>query len=139
MKIVISSSAIIYDGNARVLLAQRSNNKKLDPGLWETIGGTIEFGESPEECLRREIKEELGCEVKNLILFNIYNYFVKNNLQLISIVYLATIAGIPKFNKDEIQDLRWFSEDEAIKLEFAVNCKQRVIDFFNSQRCRNIT
>jgi len=59
---VVSSSAIIYDERKRVLLAQRSSNRSLDPNLWETIGGRIEFGESPEDCLRREIKEKLGAD-----------------------------------------------------------------------------
>jgi len=138
MKILISSSVIIYDNKNRILLAQRSSTKKQDPGLWETIGGTIEFGESPEECLKREVKEELGCGIKNTKLFNVYN-FVKDDLQLISIVYLANIDGIPKFNKDEVRDLRWFSENEAMKLKFSVNCKQRVTDFFNSKEYRDIT
>ena len=131
---VVSSSAIIYDERKRVLLAQRSGNRSLDPDLWETIGGRIEFGESPEDCLRRELKEELGCDITitHLQLFNVYN-FVSGDIHLISIVYLIRIDGVPRINPKEIQKLQWFSEQEAMQLKFSVNCRQRIVDFFRSE------
>jgi len=46
-----------------MLVAQRAMGKALG-GKWEFPGGKIAFGESPEACLRREIKEELGCQVR---------------------------------------------------------------------------
>ena len=130
----ISSSAIIYDGRKRVLLAQRSSNRSLDPNLWETIGGGIEFGESPEDCLRREIKEELGYDITitHFQLFNVYN-FVSGDIHLISIVYLIRIDGVPRINPKEIQELQWFSEQEAMQLKFSVNCRQRIVDFFRRE------
>ena len=130
----VSSSAIIYDERKRVLLAQRSSNRSLDPDLWETIGGGIEFGESPEDCLRREIKEELGCDITitHLQLFNVYN-FSGGDIHLISIVYLVRIDGVPRINPGEIQKLQWVSEQEAMQLKFSVNCRQRIVDFFRSK------
>ena len=49
-------------GVPRVLLAQRPAGKPL-AGLWEFPGGKLEVGEQPEECLRRELREELSIEV----------------------------------------------------------------------------
>ena len=57
-----TASVIIYDSNDRILLAKRSLSKSLDPGLWETIGGRIEPGETPVQALLREVSEELGKE-----------------------------------------------------------------------------
>ncbi len=57
--------AVIEDGAGRVLVAQRPPHKHL--GLkWEFAGGKLEDGESPEAGLRREIAEELGCELEFL-------------------------------------------------------------------------
>ena len=41
------------------MIAQRAEDQKL-AGKWEFPGGKVEFGETTEECLIREIKEELG-------------------------------------------------------------------------------
>ena len=54
--------AVIFDAAARVLLAQRPAHKHL--GLkWEFAGGKVEANESPDAALKREIREELGCDV----------------------------------------------------------------------------
>ena len=62
MRIAVSASATIPDdAGGRLLLARRGLSKSIDPGLWETIGGKLESGESPESCLERELREEVGC------------------------------------------------------------------------------
>ena len=55
--------AVIRDGD-RVLLAQRPEGK-AQAGLWEFPGGKIEPGETPEETLARECREELALEIEN--------------------------------------------------------------------------
>ena len=125
----ISASVIIYDPIDRILLAKRSNHKREAPGLWETIGGTLEFGESPEECIKREVSEEIGCKITLLQLFNVYNYF-GGDIHLISIVYIGELFGSPSINRMEIEDIRWISEHEIEVIDFTINCKQRVIDYF---------
>lgn len=61
MKHVHVACAIIERGG-KVLCTQRSETMTL-PLKWEFPGGKIKDGESPEECLRRELNEELGVEV----------------------------------------------------------------------------
>ncbi len=54
--------AVIQDARGRALIAQRPAHKHL--GLkWEFPGGKVEPGESPEQALIREIREELGCDI----------------------------------------------------------------------------
>ena len=62
---VVAVALIDYDG--RVLLAQRPQGKSM-AGLWEFPGGKIHDGESPEEALIRELKEELAIDVKQACL-----------------------------------------------------------------------
>lgn len=54
--------AVIANGVGEILCAQRSPEMGHG-GLWEFPGGKIEPGETPAESLRREIQEELGCEI----------------------------------------------------------------------------
>ena len=55
--ITVTASILVKDN--RVLIAKRSATDKL-PNKWEFPGGKLEDGESPEECLKRELQEELG-------------------------------------------------------------------------------
>lgn len=52
-------TAAVIQRNGTVLLARRSPRDKL-AGFWEFPGGKVEKGETPEECLARELHEELG-------------------------------------------------------------------------------
>lgn len=55
------TAAIIVD-EGKVLITQRKATDRF-PNKWEFPGGTIEDGETPEECLQRELKEELDIDV----------------------------------------------------------------------------
>ena len=57
--LLLVSACALLDADNRVLLAQRPENKSM-AGLWEFPGGKMEPGETPEEALIRELKEELG-------------------------------------------------------------------------------
>ena len=63
MKILTVVAVALVDVDGRVLLAQRPPGKAL-AGLWEFPGGKLEPGERPEDALIRELREELGIEVK---------------------------------------------------------------------------
>lgn len=63
MKLLLVVAVALVDADNRVLLAQRPQGKQL-AGLWEFPGGKVEAGERPEETLIRELREELGIEVK---------------------------------------------------------------------------
>ncbi|MBM7582557.1 8-oxo-dGTP diphosphatase [Caldicoprobacter guelmensis] len=67
-------AAIIMQDD-KVLIAQRAEGQKL-AGKWEFPGGKIEEGETPEECLKREIKEELNLDIEVGEFFgeNVYPY-----------------------------------------------------------------
>jgi len=60
--ILLVAAAALIDRDNRVLISKRPEGKSL-AGLWEFPGGKVDRGETPEEALRRELKEELGIEV----------------------------------------------------------------------------
>lgn len=62
---MISVTCAIIEQHARVLVTQRSENMP-EPLLWEFPGGKVEAGETEEECLVREIREELRLHIQPL-------------------------------------------------------------------------
>ena len=66
-KVVYVAAVVLVDKDGRVLLAERPAGKKL-AGLWEFPGGKIEAGETPEQALVRELKEELDIDTSQTCL-----------------------------------------------------------------------
>ena len=68
------TAGIIIDGG-NIFIARRGHNSSL-PGLWEFPGSKIEAGETPEECLKRELHEEFNIEVQvgSLYCESAYHY-----------------------------------------------------------------
>ena len=66
-RLVLVAACALVDVDGRVLLAQRPEGKKM-AGLWEFPGGKMEKDERPEDTLIREIKEELGLDLKEACL-----------------------------------------------------------------------
>lgn len=62
MRKIIKVTAAILENDGRILIAQRKSSDHLS-GKWEFPGGKIEHGETPEECLARELKEEFDIYV----------------------------------------------------------------------------
>ncbi|WP_187969299.1 (deoxy)nucleoside triphosphate pyrophosphohydrolase [Aquibium microcysteis] len=62
-RILLVAACALVDADGRVLLAERPRGKAM-AGLWEFPGGKVEPGETPEETLIRELREEVGIETK---------------------------------------------------------------------------
>lgn len=77
-KKIIKVTCAIIERDGKILAAQRSENMGM--GLkWEFPGGKVEPGERPEDCIARELKEELGIEakVKQALPSHIHDYGTK--------------------------------------------------------------
>lgn len=66
---LLVTAAVILDGG-KILITRRPEGKR-HPGLWEFPGGKVDPGESPEEALRRELREELDADVQVLKIFEV--------------------------------------------------------------------
>lgn len=68
------AAAIILNKKGEVLLQKKDLDYLWFPGHWCFFGGEIEQGEMPENALKRELLEELGCKIDNLSFFKKYHY-----------------------------------------------------------------
>lgn len=60
---IINAMKAIIVHNRKALIAKRTNNHKIGAGIWEFVGGKLEFGEDLISGLKREVLEETGLEV----------------------------------------------------------------------------
>lgn len=107
--------AVIKNEEGKILIDKRLP-KGLMGGLWEFPGGKIEEGETVMECIKREIKEELGIEIKvKEHLITIEHDYVKFTLTLI--VHLCNIIkGEPQTL--ESTETRWVKVSDLTQFNF---------------------
>ncbi len=107
--------AIIMDGST-VLAAQRSNRMSL-PGLWEFPGGKIEPGESPQQALGRELKEELLCEIEIGALVESTEHEYDFGIVALTTFYCKLVGEAPHLT--EHAAIRWVPAENLEQLDWA--------------------
>lgn len=121
MKIIpVTCALIFFDG--KVLATQRSEKMDLS-GKWEFPGGKIEPYESPEECLKREIKEELSLEIEIFeSLSPVLHHYSEKTIRLIPFaarwkagqIHLSEHAQYAWVEKKDLFSLNWAPADIPI-------------------------
>ena len=87
--LVIVASIAIIDANDQILIAKRPNKKHLS-GFWEFPGGKVEKGESPENALVREVKEELNIDINNKCIAPLtFSEFDYKKFHLLLLLYVC--------------------------------------------------
>ena len=122
------SSIIIRDSDGKVFIGRRSLNCRIAPGQWETIGGKVEKGETSEDALGREIFEELGVRIAEKRYYKNFDYHGWK-IEL----FIVRLENEPQPNPDDFAQCGWYSEDEIKEMDFAMNCKERLMEFFRDQ------
>ena len=120
-------SIIFINDKREILLLLRDNIPTIPyPDMWDIPGGHVETDETPEQCIVREMKEEMDLDIKGFQIFSVidfddreeYTFWMKANLN-ISDIHLT-----------EGQRLKWFSEDEATATDLACCFNKVVEDFY---------
>jgi NAD+ diphosphatase len=99
------------------------------PGaMYSVLAGFVEPGESLEECVRREVKEEAGVDLKNIRYFGSQPWPFPNSLM---IGFTAEYAGGEiTADQKEIVDARWFSAKDLPLIPDKVSIARKLIDWF---------
>lgn len=138
MKPLLVCAGVIRKNDC-ILIAQRKENSRFGSNKWEFPGGKIEFLESPEECLCRELQEELGITVKDVELFTVKNHIYRDKegkVHIVLLVYTCILSsGFPvgregqniqwiKGNK--LASIQWCDADSAIAHDYLKFIKKHI-------------
>jgi len=102
--VIVTAAVLVNDG--RILIAKRSKEKK-----WEFPGGKMEENEGVENCIERELREELGISVERLKKF-----MVVEGGDIILHVFLVPYKG--EIDIREHSEIKWVDVEELEKYEF---------------------
>lgn len=108
--------AIIENDQQEILCALRGPEMTL-PNYWEFPGGKIEKGESKEEALKREIREELGCVIEVFEHIEDTTYEYEKVIVRLETFMAKVISGIPVVS--EHAEIKWVSKEDLPTLNWA--------------------
>jgi len=119
---------------AIIVLVERGNelllarSRHFMPGMYSVLAGFVEPGESLEEAVVREVKEEVGVEIKNIKYFGSQPWPFPHSLM---VGFTATYAsGEISLNDEEIEDAGWFTIDDLPRIPGKISIARKLIDGF---------
>jgi ADP-ribose pyrophosphatase YjhB (NUDIX family) len=111
----------VIEREGSYLLARRS-----DIGWWNLPGGGLEYEETVEEGLAREVREEIGAEIEIARLVGVYSKPRKREVVLSFLCHLATEGPEPR-TSEEVAEVAWFLPD-AFPPQLLPKHRQRLAD-----------
>lgn len=128
----ISPAVIVSIEKDGKLLLARGTRFQIE--MYSVLAGFVEPGESLEECIRREIKEEVGIEIKNIKYFKSQPWPFPDSLM---IAFTAEYAsGELSIDPTEIANAGWYSPEDFPALPRKVSISRALIDHFVERKTR---
>jgi len=130
-------AAIILENDRGELLFYLRDNK---PGIpfprhWDLFGGHVEEGETPEEALVREVKEEINYDLKDFTFFKKYECSEGDAYPNIKYIFSGRInLQVDEITLLEGEKAGYFTEEEVSGIKFANILKMIVMDYIKSRR-----
>jgi len=130
------AAIILENDEGKFLLYLRDNKPDIPfPGHWDLIGGHIEEGETPEEALVREVKEELDLDLKEYTFYRKYECLTGDAYENIKYIYYGKInLPIEKVTLLEGVRPQYFSKEEIPNVKFANILKKIVLDYISDHQ-----
>jgi 8-oxo-dGTP diphosphatase len=124
------TSILFVNSQRDVLLFLRDDISEIPfPNMWDLPGGTVEPGETPEQTIIREMKEEIDLDLEEFSLFSVTEFSDR-----IEYTFWKEIdLDIEKLILTEGQLVKWFSEDEIKKTELAFGFNGVVENFYKER------
>ncbi len=129
----VTVGAIIHK-KGKVLLVKRGTEPFKD--YWAIPGGHIDFGETAEQAVIREAKEETGLDIKPRF-FRYFDEIIDDyDWHSVVLMFSCDFSGKISFDKKEITDLKWFSYGEIKDLKMAFRHCEILDEWVKSQENR---
>ncbi|MDY0097210.1 MAG: NUDIX hydrolase [Candidatus Dojkabacteria bacterium] len=126
----ISCAGVIFlTSKNKVLLEDRRRIKKHGEH-WSFFGGSIEKGETHKQAMKREIREEIGYDIKRYSYFKKYTFVPTNkpDLELTYHMYIAKAPDIEVLNIHKRGGIKAFTIKQALRLRITQKDKQILKD-----------
>lgn len=121
-------SIIFINNNEEVLLFLRDDLQGLPyANMWDLLGGHVELTEIPEECIVREMQEEIGHQLVNFSLFKVYDF----DDRVESVFWCKESFDLDEIILTEGQFLKWFNIRMISQTTLAYGFNRVLEDFFN--------
>ncbi len=121
------TSIIFVNDQKQALLFLRDDKPGLPyRNMWDVPGGHVDEGETPEQCIVREMKEEMGLTLEQFELFSVMEFTDRIEYTFWQKADLNT----EKIDLREGQQLKWFTESEAKNTKLAYGFNEILDDFF---------
>jgi len=130
-------AAIILENNkGEFLLALRDNKSWIPfPSHWDLIGGHVEEGETPEEALVREVKEELDIDLKEYTFYKKFECLNGDAYPNVKYIFTGKInIPIEEITLLEGERPQYFTREEIPDVKFANVIKSIMMDYINNQQ-----
>ena len=114
MKVIKVTGAIIQEGN-KFLICRRGPSEKA-AGLWEFPGGKLEINESLEDCILRELKEELDIDAELHSLYDNYSFKAEDVIYDLYFFRIKGFSGI--LSKTVHDEIKWVKLKDFHKFSF---------------------
>jgi 8-oxo-dGTP diphosphatase len=113
----VSVSFVIHDGEGNIMLHKRGANARDEQGRWDIGGGAIEFSESIDDAIAREIKEEFcvdPIEIKFLTAYDAHRTLNDVPTHWIALVHTVQVerAKVKNGEPHKIDEIDWFTSDK---------------------------
>ena len=120
------ASCAVVRRRGQVLLARRANPPYA--GLWDLPGGFLEAGVTPENALRRELREELGVKVRRARLVSFEpDRYGPDGFPTLTAVYRVDLAPGPMRCADDVAEVRWFAQSRIPFRSVAFSSMRRAL------------
>lgn len=119
-RFMVAAGAVIeHQSTGKILLVRRAPTLDWQPGEWELTYGRIDQGESVEQGLRREVKEELGITnltiIQPMTCWHMYRGPEKPENEVIGFTYYCTTLTKEVTISAEHSEFAWMDPEEALK------------------------